>query len=128
MEPKELIDFSVNILFAKKAKEVTLIDLRGKSNFCDYFIICTVESDSQGRAIADELHEKLKKNGVRYISIEGYEYANWILIDLYEVIIHIFLPEIRLYYGLEKLWGDAKIEYLKDPLENSIRLNYENLA
>jgi ribosome-associated protein len=128
VEIKQLIDYATNIIFSKKGKDVVLMDLRCKSNFCDYFIICSVESDAQARAVADELYEKLKKIGVSYLSIEGYEYANWILIDLYEIIIHIFMPETRLYYGLEKLWGDAIIENLKDPLETSIKLNYENLA
>ena len=82
-----------------------------QSTICDYFLICTANNTRQAQAIADSLLRDLRnETRVRPSHIEGYETANWILLDYLDIIIHIFLPETRDFYGLEKLWADAEIK------------------
>lgn len=88
-----------------KAEEIAVLDLRKISSFTDYFVIASGRSDRQVQAIADRIEENLKKR--RPISIEGYPKGHWILIDYGEVVAHIFYQELRNFYALEKLWGDA---------------------
>ncbi len=90
-----------------KAEDVVVLDLRGRSTICDYFIICTGTSDRQMRTIADYIDEHAGKlNQTRY-NLSGYDQSNWILVDYVDVVIHVFSEESRKYYDLELLWGDA---------------------
>lgn len=92
-----------------KALDITVLDLKKVGGFTDYFIIATGTSDRQVQAISDRITEALKKQTppVRPLSIEGYEKGHWILLDYGGVIAHVFYSEARIFYGLEKLWGDA---------------------
>ena len=92
----------------KKAEDVVLLDLRKSSAFTDFFVICTGTNVRQVQAIADGVTEALKREGVRPALTEGYDRGQWILIDFFDFIVHIFAPSTREYYGLERLWGDAK--------------------
>jgi ribosome-associated protein len=92
----------------KKAEELILLDLRKASAFTDFFIICTGTNLRQVQAIADGIEESLQAEGLKPSLIEGYERGQWILIDYFDFIVHIFLPASREFYGLERLWGDAK--------------------
>jgi len=103
---KKLIKF----ITARKAEDVLLLDLRKVSPIADFFIICTGLSDVQIKAIADSVIEGCKANDLDIYHIEGYESMRWVLIDLVDVVIHIFHPETREYYKLERLWGDAPKE------------------
>lgn len=97
---------------AKKAKETTILQLKGLAIFTDYFVICSGESTTQVRAIAEHVKEELLKHSIRPISIEGLSYAHWVLIDYGDVVVHVFEDETRDYYELEKLWLDAdRIEF-----------------
>ena len=81
-----------------------------QSSICDFFIICDVESDRQAKAISNYLEKKIKDElKLKPASIEGFETAQWILLDYFDVIIHIFQKEYRDFYSLEKLWADAEI-------------------
>ncbi len=88
--------------------DIVVLDLRGKSPATDYFVIATGTSDRQMRAVADEICEAAKKQGLQRFGRAGYEQARWILLDYVDVVIHIFDSEYRDYYDLELLWGDAE--------------------
>jgi ribosome-associated protein len=91
----------------KKAVEVTVLDLRNTGAFTDYFVICTGATSRQVHAIADGVEESLKADGVRPSHVEGYKRAEWILLDYFDFIVHVFSRSARQFYGLERLWGEA---------------------
>ena len=91
----------------KKGWEVLSMDLSGLSPVTDYFVITNASTDVHARAIANYIVETLRVKGVRPLHMEGNSLGRWILIDYFDVVIHIFLEETRMYYGLERLWGDA---------------------
>ncbi len=92
---------------AKKATDILLLDLRGRSDVCDFFLICTGQADVQVKAIASAVRVGLERHGHRLLHSEGLAEARWALLDYVDLVVHIFLPEIRAYYLLERLWGDA---------------------
>lgn len=92
----------------KKAENALLLDLRKASAFTDFFVICTGTNVRQVQAIANGIEEALRAAGLKPSLIEGYERGQWVLIDYFDFIVHIFLPATREFYGLERLWGDAK--------------------
>lgn len=92
----------------KKALDVVVLDLRKASAFTDFFLVCTGASVRQVHAIADGVREGLQKKGTRPALTEGYERGEWVLIDYFDFIVHVFTPSTREFYGLERLWGDAE--------------------
>jgi len=92
----------------KQAKEIRVLDLREITSFADYFVICSGSNPRQIQAIADEVQLRLKKFGEHANSIEGYENAEWVLMDYGDYLVHIFSEKARVYYDLERLWRDAK--------------------
>lgn len=102
---------------SKKAGNVVILCLRDLSPMTDYFVICDGSSDIHVRAIADHICEVLKERGVTPWHVEGREHAHWILIDYIDVVVHVFLEEPRLFYGLERLWGDAPTEVISAEIE-----------
>ena len=88
-----------------KAEDVVVIDLKGKSAFADYMVIATGRSNRQVVAIADHLAEKLKQGGYGHTPVEGKEGGDWVLVDAGDVVVHVFRPEPRAFYGLEKMWA-----------------------
>ena len=92
----------------KKAGDLVILDLRKAAGFTDYFVICSGTSARQLRAIADGVTEALAAVGARPAHVEGYEGSEWILLDYFDFIVHVFLPETRSFYGLERLWGNAE--------------------
>jgi nicotinate-nucleotide adenylyltransferase len=88
-----------------KAEDVVVIDLKGKSAFADYMVIASGRSNRQVVAIADHLAERLKQAGHGYIPIEGKQTGDWVLVDAGDVVVHVFRPEPRAFYGLEKMWA-----------------------
>jgi len=92
----------------KKAQNLQILDLREVTSFTDFFIICTASSGRQGQAIADEIGKQLKEQGEKPVSVEGYDPAEWILMDYGDFIVHIFSESARSYYDLERLWRHAK--------------------
>jgi ribosome-associated protein len=104
----------------KKAENPVAIRLKGLATFTDGFIICTGAQRRQTQAICDAIVERLKASGERTGHVEGYERGEWILIDFYDLIVHVFTPETRDFYGLERLWGDApRVDPLAPPAPSS---------
>jgi ribosome-associated protein len=97
------------LIKSKKGYDIRILDLRKISAIADIFIICSADSERQVKAIADEVDEKLLATGIRCFHKEGYETMNWILLDYFDVVVHVFRTESRNYYSLEKLWGDAPV-------------------
>jgi ribosome-associated protein len=97
----------------KKASELTVLDLRKAAGFTDFFVIASGANPRQIRAIADSVMAALAAQDVKPAHVEGYDRSEWVLLDYFDFIVHIFAPETRLFYGLERLWGNAeRIEIL----------------
>jgi ribosome-associated protein len=92
----------------KKAEELLVLDLRKASAFTDFFVICTGTNVRQVQAIADAIQEALRPKGQKPALVEGYARGQWVLIDYFDFIVHVFTPAVREFYGLERLWGEAK--------------------
>ena len=105
---------SADLMLDKKAQGVIVMDLRGLTSFTDFFVLGTGESDVQVKAIVDHLNETLEAERTKPFHIEGYDKLSWVLIDYIDVVAHVFLPETRDYYRLERLWADAKISELAE--------------
>jgi len=101
----------------KKGFEIRILDLRKLSTMADFFVICSADSERQVKAIADEIEDKLSEQRIKCSNREGYETMNWVLIDYFDVIVHIFKTEARNYYNLEKFWGDAPVIEVIDEME-----------
>ena len=98
----------------KKAFNIKILDLRKVSGIADYFVVCSTDSDRQVKAVADEVDEKLLERGIKCYHREGFETLNWVILDYFDVILHVFRNESRSYYNLEKLWGDAPVISVED--------------
>lgn len=92
---------------SKKAVGLTVLDLRAAGAFADFFVIGSGQTGRQVKAIVDAIEEALRKDGMRPSHVEGYERAEWVLIDCFDFLIHVFTPQTRAFYGLERLWGEA---------------------
>ncbi len=88
-----------------KAEDLVTIDLAGKSSIADYMIIASGRSQRQVGAMAEHLREKLKAEGFGSVPVEGARRCDWVLIDAGDIIVHLFRPEVRSFYNLEKMWG-----------------------
>ncbi len=100
---------AVDAAESRKATEVRVLDLRQITSFTDYFVICSVSNVRQGHAVCDEIEKQLKATGERPVSIEGYDQADWILMDYSDFLVHIFSENARKYYDLERLWRGAAV-------------------
>ena len=87
-----------------KAEDIVTIDLKGKSSMGDYMVIATGKTDRHVGAVADQLSQKLKEDGHSRVRVEGQPQCDWVLIDAGAIIVHVFRPEVREFYNLEKLW------------------------
>lgn len=109
MKAEDLVDLVVGSLDDDKAEDVTVVDLRGKSSIADHMVIATGRSGRQVGAMAEHLLEKLKHVGLA-ATAEGMPQCDWVLIDGADIIVHLFRPEVRAFYNLEKMWGVTKAE------------------
>ena len=116
MHSKETAKLAVHALEEKKAKDIRIIDISDVTVLADYFIIASGSNRNQVQAMADEVEEALYKAGLEPKQVEGYQTANWILLDYQDIIIHIFDEENRLFYDLERIWRDGH-ETTKEELE-----------
>jgi ribosome-associated protein len=94
---------------SKKAADIKVLDLTGITSFTDYFVVCTGSNPRQVQAISDEITLRLKDHGELPLSVEGYNQAEWVLIDYGDFLVHVFSPKSREYYALERLWRNAKL-------------------
>ena len=109
MESREMAKLAVQALEDKKGEEIRIIDISDVSVQADYFIIANGSNMSQVQALCDNVSEVLGRAGVHTRQVEGYESANWILLDFGDVIVHVFDKENRLFYDLERIWRDGKV-------------------
>lgn len=109
MDSKEIAKLAIAALEDKKAEDIKVIDISEVSVIADYFIIANGTNRSQIQALSDNVEEKLGRAGVPLKQIEGYDNANWVLLDFHDVIIHIFDKENRLFYDLERIWRDGRM-------------------
>lgn len=114
MDPLKFSKMIAEIIKSKKGFDINILDLRKLSGITDCFVICSADADRQVKAIADEVDDKLLSMGIRCLNKEGYETMNWIILDYFDVIVHVFKADARSYYNLEKLWGDAPITKIKN--------------
>jgi ribosome-associated protein len=98
------------VVVDKKATDVVILDVRGRTGYADYIVVASGDSDVQLRAMAEAVHEKLKPTGVRPLSTEGEAGASWVLLDYGDVVAHFFDAATRSFYDLEGMWADAQRE------------------
>jgi ribosome-associated protein len=99
----------------KKGEDVLALDLREADAFTDYFVVCTGQNRRQVQAIADAVEAALKAKKLRPSHVEGYERGEWVLLDYFDFVVHVFAPNARMFYGLERLWGSAHPVALPEP-------------
>jgi len=99
---------AINAAAEKKAIDLTVLDLRGISSFTDFFVIATGTNRRQVQAVADEVSDQLKRNGSPAARIEGYQNAEWVLIDYGDFVVHVFDDKARRFYDLERLWRESR--------------------
>lgn len=99
-----------NLLEDKKAEDIKVLDVSRVTNIADYFVIASASSQVHARALGEYLVEKLEERGIEVDHVEGLEFGYWVLIDLLDVIVHIFTPEWRERYGLEWIWSESARE------------------
>ena len=109
-----LLGLILGTLHDRKALDLVVIDLRGISDAADYFVLCSGTSEPHIRSLTDDLVEELRGQGHRPWHVEGRQSLRWVLVDLVDVVVHIFRPEAREFYALERLWGDAPAARLGD--------------
>ena len=105
---RDLVRVAVRAAQARKAQDVKALDVRGLSPVTDYMVVCTGSSDTNVRAIAEHVREKLAEKSERPLSVEGLQEGSWVLLDYVDFVVHVFHYEKRLFFGIEELWADAK--------------------
>ena len=105
LDAEQLLQVVLNTLSDNKAEDVVQIDLRGKTSVCDYMVICSGRSSRQVAALAEKLEETLKQDHGILTRTEGKETGDWVLIDANDIVVHVFRPEVREFYALEKMWA-----------------------
>lgn len=108
MPSREMAEIMVRELDEKRARSIKLLYVEDQTILADYFVIATGNSNTQLRSLSGYVEEKLKKSGVEPLHVEGYNEASWILMDYAGVIVHLFTPETRQFYNLEKLWSASQ--------------------
>lgn len=114
IDSKEMTKLAIAALEEKKAEDIRVIDISEVSVLADYFIIANGTNRSQIQAMTDNVEEFLGKAGCYVKQIEGYDTANWVLMDFKDIIVHIFDKDNRLFYNLERIWRDGKSIELSD--------------
>ena len=102
------IEMAVRAAEDKKALDITVLDLRSADGFTDFFVICSGTNSRQIRAIADGITDALAETGSKPAHLEGYDRSEWVLVDYFDFVVHVFSPDTRAFYGLERLWGNAE--------------------
>jgi ribosome-associated protein len=115
LDSKLFAEKIADLIFNKKGYDVRIIDLRSLTTFSDFFVICSADSDTQVKAIADEVDKSLRDEGIKCWHKEGYMALSWVLQDYVDVVVHVFKKDAREFYNIEKLWGDAPSIEIVDP-------------
>lgn len=117
LNEKELLVTVAKAADDKRAEDIMVLDMKGISSVADYFVICHGNSDKQVQAIAREMKDKAEEKGADVKRIEGMDEAKWVLVDLGDVVAHVFHRDERSYYNLERLWGDAPLFPIEQELQ-----------
>lgn len=104
-DPRTILEAVKSSLDADKAEDIVVIDLSGKSDFADFMVIATGTSSRHVASMAEKLRDKLKHPGEPAPAAEGLPQGDWVLVDAGAVVVHLFRPEVRMFYNLEKMWG-----------------------
>ncbi len=112
--PEDILQ-AVGAAYGKKATDVVVLNLREVSSFTDYFLICTGQNPRQVKAIAEAIEMTLGTSGTRIAHAEGYDRSDWILLDYFDFVVHVFTADQRRFYSLDRLWGSAKRHPMPDP-------------
>jgi ribosome-associated protein len=108
-ELKKQVSAAIQACLEKKAEELSVLEMeKGSGAFTDYFVLCSGTNPRQVQAIADEVELRLKAAGLRPTNVEGYNQAEWVLIDYFDFVVHVFSEKARKFYDLERLWKSAK--------------------
>jgi ribosome-associated protein len=108
-DSKQQISEAIRACLEKKAEEITILELeKGSGPFTDYFVLCSGANPRQVQAISDEVEERLERTGLRPTHVEGYNQAEWVLLDYVDFVIHVFSEKARKFYDLERLWKSAR--------------------
>ena len=108
LTPLEMAEIAVKTLDNKNAKDIEVLKTEDLTMIANYFIICTATSTTQIKTLTDELEKALEEHGENALRKEGYRSGGWVLVDFGCVVVHLFLSEVREFYALERLWGDAE--------------------
>lgn len=111
---KKIAEFALT----KKAYDVVLLDLRRLTSTTDFFVLCSADSDTQVKAIADEVERQTADIGMPVWHTEGFQASTWVILDFVDVVVHVFHRDTRSYYNLERLWSDAKVTAIEDDAES----------
>ena len=104
----------VDCIKDKKGTDIVILDIKGISSLTDYFIVCTSDSDPKTRALVNHIKKELSRDKIKPVQIEGLEYLDWVLIDYFDTVVHLFKQEAREFYDIERLWADAKITRIEN--------------
>jgi ribosome-associated protein len=117
MNVREMMLLAAKAADDKRAEDIVVLNMQGISLIADYFMICEGGSEKQVQAIAREVKDKAQEVGIEVKRLEGFDEARWVLVDLGDVVVHVFHREERGYYNLERLWGDAPKEDVYSELD-----------
>ncbi len=104
-EPRQLLELAIAVLEDAKGDNIQVIDLTDRSSFADYMIVVSGNSTRQVKSMADRLVQRAKASGFKPLGVEGDREAEWVLVDLADIVVHLMLPQTRAFYNLEKLWS-----------------------
>jgi len=119
MQSLELARLVSRLILEKKGGDVVIMDMKKLTTMTDYFVVGTADSTVQIKAILEHIQEKLGDESIIPWHVEGVGVLTWVLLDFIDVVVHLFQPDTREFYGLERLWGDAEIHTVKDMDEAS---------
>lgn len=114
MTAQETAKRIIELAQEKKGQQIVLMDISELSDFTDFFILISGDSSVQIKAITDHIEEGMRMAGVRYYQKEGYQTLKWVLMDYVDVVVHILSKEAREFYGIERLWADAKMNFISE--------------
>ena len=113
-EIKTILELILNLMQDKKAKEIVTLDVKKLTSLTDCFVLCTSESTPQTKAITSHIYKNMRAHGLRPNNLEDTKTLEWVAMDYFNIIIHIFNDETRKYYQFERLWGDDKIKTINE--------------
>ena len=131
MTSKEMAKMAIEALEDKKAEDIRVIDISEVSVIADYFIIASGNNRNQVQALIDNVEEQLGRTGVSPKQIEGYDAANWVLMDYRDIIVHVFDKENRLFYDIERIWRDGKnipVDSFKEEQKTSFLFIFQTMG